>query len=86
MRAAGDHYVLDGNFTLKRVTKPVSLDLEFNGASAGMGQGEIAGFEASTVLNRKDFGLDIDLPMETGGAVVGDKITITVEIEAVKQG
>jgi polyisoprenoid-binding protein YceI len=36
-------------------------------------------------LNRKDFGIDIDLPMETGGAVVGDKVTITFAIEAVKQ-
>jgi polyisoprenoid-binding protein YceI len=37
------------------------------------------------VLNRKDFGIDIDMPLETGGAVVGDKVTITLEIEALKQ-
>ncbi len=43
------------------------------------------GFEASVVLNRRNFGIDIDLPLETGGAVVGDKVTITLEIEAVKQ-
>ena len=42
-----------------------------------MGQGEVAGFEASVVLNRKDFGIDIDMPLETGGVVVGDKVTIT---------
>lgn len=85
VRASGDKYVLDGDFTLKGVTKPVSLDLEFNGAHPGMGHGEVAGFEASVVLNRKDFGIDIDMPLETGGTVVGDKITITLEIEAVKQ-
>jgi hypothetical protein len=45
----------------------------------------VAGFEASVVLNRKDFGIDIDLPLETGGTVVGDKVTITLEIEALKQ-
>ena len=78
-------YVLDGEFTLKGVTKPISLTLEFSGVSAGMGQGEVAGFEASVVINRKDFGIDIDMPMETGGAVVGDKVTITLEIEVVKQ-
>jgi polyisoprenoid-binding protein YceI len=50
-----------------------------------MGHGEVAGFEASVVLNRKDFGIDIDLPLETGGVVVGDKVTITIEVEAVKQ-
>jgi len=64
----------------------VTLDLEFYGVNPGMGHGEVAGFEASVVLNRKDFGIDIDLPMETGGAVVGDKVTITLNIEAVKQG
>ena len=81
----GDDYVLDGDFTLKGITKPVSLELEFNGVNPGMGHGEVAGFEASVVLNRKDFGIDIDMPLETGGAVVGDKVTITLEIEALKQ-
>jgi polyisoprenoid-binding protein YceI len=50
-----------------------------------MGHGAVAGFEASVVLNRKDFGIDIDMPLETGGTVVGDKVTITLAIEALKQ-
>ncbi|MGV0738884.1 YceI family protein [Mycobacterium syngnathidarum] len=85
VRPDGDDYIVDGDFTLKGVTKPVSLKLEFNGVNPGMGQGPVAGFEASVVLNRKDFGIDIDMPLETGGTVVGDKVTITLEIEAVKQ-
>jgi polyisoprenoid-binding protein YceI len=85
VRADGDDYVLDGEFTLKGVTRPISLSLEFNGVNPGMGQGEVAGFDASVVLNRKDFGIDIDMPLETGGTVVGDKVTITLEIEALKQ-
>ncbi|MDT5018070.1 MAG: hypothetical protein QOD39_4230 [Mycobacterium sp.] len=85
VRADSDDYVLDGELTLKGVTKPVSLHLEFSGVNPGMGQGEVAGFEASVVLNRKDFGIDIDLPLETGGTVVGDKVTLTLEIEALKQ-
>lgn len=85
VRADGDDYVVDGEFTLKGVTKPISLALEFNGVNLGMGHGAVAGFEASVVLNRKDFGIDIDMPLETGGAVVGDKVTITLEIEALKQ-
>lgn len=84
VRSMGDGYVLDGEFTLKGVTRSISLALEFNGVSPGMGHGEVAGFEASVVLNRKDFGIDIDVPLETGGAVVGDKVTITLEIEALK--
>ena len=85
VRANGDNYVLDGEFTLKGITKPVSLDLEFNGVNPGMGHGEVAGFTASTVLNRKDFGIDIDMPLETGGSVVGEKVAITLEIETLKQ-
>ncbi|MGC4962692.1 YceI family protein [Gordonia sp. DT218] len=78
----GDDYVLTGDFTLRGVTKTVDLELEFNGVSPGMGNGPVAGFEAKTVLNRKDFGIDIETPLEGGGVVVGDKVTITLEIEA----
>jgi polyisoprenoid-binding protein YceI len=85
VRADGDDYVIDGEFTLHGVTKPIELKLEFNGVNPGMGHGEVAGFEASVVLNRKDFGIDINMPLETGGAVVGDKVAITLEIEALKQ-
>lgn len=85
VRESGDEYVLDGVFTLKGIAKPVSLELEFNGTNPGMGHGEVAGFTASVVLNRKDFGIEVDMPLETGGAVVGDKVTITLEIEALKQ-
>ena len=85
VRANGSDYVVDGDFTLKGITKPISLALEFNGVNPGMGHGRVAGFEASVVLNRKDFGVDIELPLETGGVVVGDKVTITLEIEAAEQ-
>ncbi|QZS54454.1 YceI family protein [Rhodococcus opacus] len=82
VRTKGDDYVVEGEFTLHGVTRPVELALEFNGVNPGMGNGPVAGFEATTVLNRKDFGITIDMPLEGGGAVVGDKITITLEIEA----
>lgn len=82
VRADGDDYIVTGDFTLHGVTRPVDLKLEFNGVNPGMGQGPVAGFEATTVINRKDFGISIEMPLEGGGAVVGDKITITLEIEA----
>lgn len=84
--ADGDDFLVHGDFTLKGVTRPVDLKLEFNGVNPGMGHGAVAGFEATTVINRKDFGIDIEMPLETGGSVVGDKITITLEIEAVLAG
>ncbi len=85
VRPSGDDYIVDGDFTLKGVTRPVSLTLEFNGVNPGMGHGEVAGFTASVTLNRKEFGIDIDMPLETGGTVIGDKVTITLEIEALRQ-
>jgi 8-hydroxy-5-deazaflavin:NADPH oxidoreductase len=84
VRAGRNGYVLDGDFTLKGVSKAISLGLEFNGINPGMGRGPVAGFQASVVLNRKDFGIDINMPLETGGVVLGDNITVTLEIEALK--
>ncbi|ORI16354.1 YceI family protein [Rhodococcus sp. 1168] len=78
----GSDFVVTGDFTLHGVTKSIDLALEFNGVNAGMGNGPVAGFEATTTINRRDFGLTIDMPLEGGGAVVGDKITLTLEIEA----
>ncbi len=82
VRPDGDDYVLVGDFTLKGVTRTVELELEFNGVNPGMGHGPVAGFEAKTVINRKDFGVDIEMPLDGGGVVVGDKIAIVLEIEA----
>lgn len=82
VRADGGSYVLDGDFTLKGITKPIRLGLHHTGISSGMGRCAVAGFQASLVLNRKDFGIDINMPVETGGVVLGDKVTVTLDIEA----
>jgi polyisoprenoid-binding protein YceI len=85
VRPNGDDYLLDGDFTLKGVAVPVTMTLVFNGVNPGMGRGEVAGFDASVVLSRKDFGVGAELPLEGGGTMVGDKVTITLAIEALKQ-
>lgn len=82
VKADGGDFVITGDFTLHGVTKSIDLKLEFNGVNAGMGNGPVAGFEASTTINRKDFGISIDMPLEGGGAVVGDKIVLNLDIEA----
>ena len=84
VRADGDDYVLDGDFTLKGVTKPVTMTLVFNGTNPGMGRGEVAGFDASVVLSRKDFGVGPELPLDGGGTMVGDKVMITLAPKALK--
>ncbi|TQM26548.1 YceI family protein [Nocardia bhagyanarayanae] len=81
-RVNGEEFVVDGEFTIRGNTKPVSLNVEFLGVNQGMGNGPVAGFEAKTVVSRREFGLDIDMPLPDGGAVIGDKVTLTLEIEA----
>ncbi|MDJ0394718.1 YceI family protein [Rhodococcus sp. G-MC3] len=82
VKADGGDFIVTGDFTLHGVTNSVDLKLEFNGVNPGMGNGPVAGFEASTTINRKDFGISIDMPLEGGGAVVGDKIVLNLDIEA----
>ncbi len=77
--------MLEGDFALKGVTKRISLALEFNGTSSGMSRGAVAGFKASIVLNRKEFGIDMNMPVETGGVVLGNQVTVELEVEAVQK-
>jgi polyisoprenoid-binding protein YceI len=85
IRPYDDGYVVEGDLTLHGVTKPVQLALELNGVTKDPFGGTRAGFTATADINRKDFGITIDMPMDGGGAVVGDKVQIALEIEAVLQ-
>jgi polyisoprenoid-binding protein YceI len=76
-------WTVDGELSLHGVTKSVPLTLEVNGFTPDPWGGVRAGFSATAELNRRDFGIDISLPMDGGGVVVGDKISIALEIEAV---
>ncbi len=80
----GAEYVVRGDLTLHGVTKPVELTLEFNGVAGDPWGGTRAGFSAETEINRRDFGVDISMPMDGGGVVVGDKIKIQIEAEVIK--
>ncbi len=83
LRPEGDHYVLDGELTLRDVTKQVPLKLELNGFGPDPYGGTRAGFTATGELNRSDFGVNFNATLETGGVVVSDKIGLQLEIEAV---
>ncbi len=85
IRERGSDYLLDGQLTIKGVSKPVTFDLEYNGAATNpMTSGQTAGFSAETEVNRKDFGLEWNVALETGGVMVADKVKIALEIEAAK--
>jgi polyisoprenoid-binding protein YceI len=81
--AKGEDWSVEGDLTIKGITKPVTLALELNGFGPDAYGGTRAGFSAKTSISRKAYGVDIDLPMDGGGVVVGDKIDVELEIEAV---
>jgi polyisoprenoid-binding protein YceI len=83
IRRDGDDFVLDGELTLKGVTRPVPLRLELNGFGPDAWGGTRAGFTATGEINRRDFGVNWNAAVEGGGVVVADKVSIQLEIEAV---
>ena len=87
IRADGDDFLLDGDLTIHGTTRPVTFELEYNGAAANpLANGApAAGFSAETEISRKDFGLEWNVALEAGGVLVGDKVKIVLEIEAGKQ-
>ncbi|WP_372594412.1 YceI family protein [Actinotalea sp.] len=79
----GDDLLVHGDLTIRGTTRPVTLRTEFNGAATDPFGTARIGFSASTEISRKDFGLVWNAALETGGVLVGDKVTITLDIEAV---
>lgn len=84
IRVEDGEYIVDGDLTLKGVTKSVPLHLELNGFGPDPFGGTRAGFTATGELNRRDFNVTFNAPMANGGVVVADKIQLQLEIEAVK--
>ena len=74
-----------GKLTIKGITKDVTLEVENHGLARDPWGNERAAFTARTSVDRKDFGLTWNQVLETGGVVVGDRVEIEIEIEAVKQ-
>jgi polyisoprenoid-binding protein YceI len=84
IRVEDGEYTLDGDLTLKGVTKSVPLHLELNGFGPDPFGGVRAGFTATGEINRRDFNVSFNAPMANGGVVVADKVALHLEIEAVK--
>lgn len=77
-------FKLAGDLTIHGVTKPVVFDTEFNGVAVDPFGATRAGFEAKTVISRKEFGLTWNAALEAGGVLVSDKVTITLDVAFVK--
>lgn len=77
---------IHGDLTIRGVTRPVTLDVEFLGEIKDPWGKRRRGFRATTTLNRKDFGVNWNQVLDSGGVVVGDKVKVTLNIEAVEKG
>lgn len=86
VREVGEgRYEVAGDLTLRDVTKPVTLQVAFDGSARDPWGGERAAFSATGRLNREDFGVTYNQVLETGGVLVGKDIELDIEVEAVKQ-
>ncbi|KMO98255.1 YceI family protein [Streptomyces roseus] len=81
----GDAYRITGELTIKDVTRPLAIDLEFNGSATDVYGNERVGFEGSAEILRSDWGLTWNAALEAGGVMVSDKVKLTFDISAIKQ-
>jgi polyisoprenoid-binding protein YceI len=84
-RTDSDIFALHGELSLKGVTKPVKLNVEFNGTTKDPWGNERAAFTVTGKINRADWGVNFNSVMETGGVMLGEEVKITSELEFVKQ-
>lgn len=82
--AGDDEFKVTGDLTIHGVTKPVVLDVEQTGRGKNPWGQEVIGFEATTKINRKDFGLNWNAALESGGVLVSDDVKISIDIEATR--
>jgi polyisoprenoid-binding protein YceI len=85
VRRDGDNLMVDGELTLHGITRQVAVTVELTGFGPDPYGGTRAGFSATTEINRKDFGIETELPLDGGGVVIGDTVHISLDIEAVLQ-
>jgi polyisoprenoid-binding protein YceI len=82
--ASKDHFKVTGDLTLRGVTRPVVLDVEYGGRSKHPQMGERVGFSAHTSINRKDYGVSFNQVLDNGGVALSEKVEINIEVEATK--
>lgn len=85
IRGEGQNFKLTGDLTIRGVTRPITLDVTFEGRTKDPWGGERIGFSATGKIDRRDFGLTWNLLLESGGLTVSNDVKIQLEVEAVRQ-
>ncbi|GAC1515656.1 MAG: YceI family protein [Gemmatimonadaceae bacterium] len=78
------HFTLTGDLTIRGATRPVALDVTYEGQSKDPWGGQRAGFSATGKIDRREFGLTWNQALETGGLLVGNDVRISIEAQAVR--
>jgi polyisoprenoid-binding protein YceI len=81
----GNEFVLSGELTIKNVTVPVDLEVELEGVGRSPYGQDVFGFSATAEIDREDFGITWNVALETGGVMVGRKVKLEIEGEAIRQ-
>ena len=87
IQQTGDaEFVVSGDLSIRGVTKPVEIAFEYTGSATDPFGNERVGLEGSVVINRKDFGVSWNAALEGGGVLVSEKVTLEIEVSAIKNG
>ncbi len=85
VRQEGSDLVATGDLTIRDVTKPVEINLEYLGAGTDPWGGARIGFEGTTTISRKEWGVSFNIPLDGDKVMIGDKINVVLAVEAVRQ-
>jgi polyisoprenoid-binding protein YceI len=85
LKQDGADLVLAGDLTIRGVTREVELEVEYHGAATSPWGKQVIGFSATTEIDREEFGMTWNAALETGGVVVGKKLKVEIEVEAIRQ-
>jgi polyisoprenoid-binding protein YceI len=83
-RTGDAEYRVTGDLTIKGVTKPVTVDFDYTGAAVDPFGNQRIGLEGTTTINRKEWGVNWNAPLEAGGVLVSEKVTLEFEVSAVR--
>lgn len=83
-KVSDEEFKLTGDLTVRGVTKPTTIDLAYQGSAKDPYGNLRAGFEGSAQVNRKDFGVSFNAPLETGGVLVGDEVALEFDVSLIR--